>query len=189
MIPLLSSLRVLEVGGRGAAVCGRLFAELGADVLSIRATDGVPDGTSNAADSNEALIFDARKRITELDLLTSDGRERADRLFLDADLLVVDLPFAELAERGLNTERLRRLNPRAVIAAITPFGLTGSHREYTGSDLIAFHSSGIARLLRLEKARPQCASSIPARAPCEWLASGNSAKSRASRSSHRRFSA
>ena len=147
MIPLLSSLRVLEVGGRGAAVCGRLFAELGADVLSIRAPDGVPDGTSNAADSNEALIFDARKRITELDLLTSDGRERADRLFLDADLLAVDLPFAELAERGLDPERLRRLNPRAVIAAITPFGLTGSHREYTGSDLIAFHSSGIARLL------------------------------------------
>ena len=151
MSPLLSALRVIEVGGRGAAVCGRLFAELGADVLSVR----VPDGGTGSA--SEAAVFDACKRIIELDLLAPTGRPGLDGLFRDADLLVVDLPRARLAEHGLDPERLRSLNPRAVVTTITPFGLTGSHRDYRGSDLIAFHASGIARLLtgRVEDAEAE----------------------------------
>ena len=39
--PLLGDVRVVEIGGRGAAVCGQLFAQLGADVVSLR-SPGVP---------------------------------------------------------------------------------------------------------------------------------------------------
>ena len=42
---------------------------------------------------------------------------------------------------------LAKSRPRLVVATITPFGITGPRRRYRGGDLVAFHSSGIARLL------------------------------------------
>src|SRR5262249_20663262 len=44
-------------------------------------------------------------------------------------------------------ERLAGLNPRLVVAAVTPFGLTGPRRDFLGGDLVTVHARGIARLL------------------------------------------
>ncbi|MEX2229740.1 MAG: CoA transferase, partial [Dehalococcoidia bacterium] len=141
MSPLLRSLRVLEIGGRGAAICGRLFAELGADVLAVRTAQ------AGAAVDDEARALDAAKRVVVLDPTARRDGERLVALTVEADLVVVEGAPALLAERGLAPEQLAQRNPGAVIAAITPFGLTGARRDHRGSDLVAFHASGIARLL------------------------------------------
>ncbi|MBM3139668.1 MAG: CoA transferase, partial [Chloroflexi bacterium] len=54
---------------------------------------------------------------------------------------------AALAAAGADPARLRAAHPRAVVAAITPFGLTGPRRDDRAGDLVAFHASGLARLL------------------------------------------
>ncbi|MDA0365438.1 MAG: CoA transferase, partial [Chloroflexi bacterium] len=142
MDPLLRSLRVLEVGDRAAAICGRLFAELGADVLAVR-TSVEPRPPADG----EARLLDAAKRTLVLDPTAPADAERLAELTAAADLVIVEGAPSALAAAGLEPAALARDNPQAVVVAITPFGLTGAHRDYRGSDLIAFHASGIARLL------------------------------------------
>jgi crotonobetainyl-CoA:carnitine CoA-transferase CaiB-like acyl-CoA transferase len=143
MSPILSETRVIEVGGRSAAVCGRLFAQLGADVLVVRR----PGGSDPAEAPAEDVALAANKRRTSIDLADASGLRAFERLSADADLAVLDLPARELDALSIDPARLAALNPRLVVAAITPFGLTGPHRDYLGGDLVAFHASGIARLL------------------------------------------
>ena len=144
MSPILEGIRVLEVGGRSAAVCGRLFAQLGADVLVVRRPDVSGRG---AGAPGEELALSANKRLTSLDLAESADVASFERLVEGADLAVVDLPARELDMLTITPERLATLNPRLVLAVLTPFGFTGPRRGYLGSDLVAFHASGVARLL------------------------------------------
>lgn len=137
--PLLDGLRILEVGEPLAvSVCGRMFAELGAEVLQIR----LPEAERPPASREGQLareVTDALKREAALaDLET---------LAAKADLVLVGGQPADLDARGWLPEQLRVHAPDAVIAAITPFGLTGPHRDWLGGDLVTFQASGVARLL------------------------------------------
>jgi len=137
--PLLDGLRVLEIGEPLAvSVCGRMFAELGAEVLQIQVPeDERPPASREATLAREAT--DALKRVVPPSDLAS--------LAADADLLLVSGQPADLERRGWLPEQLRTHAPGAVIAAITPFGLTGPHRDWLGGDLVTFHAGGVARLL------------------------------------------
>ncbi|MEE8337006.1 MAG: CoA transferase [Dehalococcoidia bacterium] len=146
--PLLDSIRVLELGpALAGAVCGRMFADLGADV--IRVTGAAAD----AGDVGDAMLaaVNASKRTVVLDTASDAGGAELVRLAADADLIVAAGPPSVLEASAIAPERLRDAAPDAVIAAITPFGLTGPYRDLAGEagggDLVAFHASGIARLL------------------------------------------
>ena len=142
MSPLLEGVRVIEVGGRAASICGRLFAEMGADVLAVRPPG---DAASGHAGAGETLVFEANKQHLTLDLAGETGRASFRALAADADLIIVDLPAREI--EALEVRQLIDATPRLAVAAITPFGLTGPKRDYLGSDLVTFHASGVARLL------------------------------------------
>ncbi len=143
MSPLLAGVRVLEVGGRAAAVCGRLFAQLGADVLVVHR----PGAGERTEESGEDLALSANKRRTSINLADAAGLASFKRLTAGADLAMVDLEPRELDALTIAPERLTMLNPRLVVAVTTPFGLTGPRRDARGGDLVSFHVSGIARLL------------------------------------------
>ena len=137
--PLLDGLRILELGEPLAvAVCGRMFAELGAEVLQVRGPGDDRRGASTEARLAREVV-DALKREAEID--------RLEELASEADLIVVGGQPRSLEARGWLPEQLRSHAPTAVIAAITPFGLTGPHRDWLGGDLVTFHASGVARLL------------------------------------------
>ncbi len=142
MSPLLDGIRVIEVGGRAAAICCRLFAELGANVVAVH-----DPGTGTGAAPGESFALRANKHHLELDLASPAGRASFDGLCADADLVVVDFPTARIDALHLLPDELRQAHQRLVVAAVTPFGLTGPRRDYAGGDLIAFHSSGIAQQL------------------------------------------
>lgn len=144
MSPLLDEIRVIEVGGRGAAICGRLFAELGAEVLSVH-QPGARVGAG--AEPGEAIVLQSGKRHREIDLASESGRASFDQAAAAADLIVIDLSAHEIDALALHPDLLRNANPRLVVATITPFGLTGPRRNYRGGDLVAFHASGIAHQL------------------------------------------
>ena len=137
--PLLDGLHVLELGeSLAVSVCGRMFAELGAEVLQIRLHEDAPEPTSCEARLARE-VTDALKREANLAEL--------DELLGAADLVLVGGRPGDLEARGWLPEQLRAHGGDAVIAAITPFGLTGPHRDWLGGDLVTFHASGVARLL------------------------------------------
>jgi crotonobetainyl-CoA:carnitine CoA-transferase CaiB-like acyl-CoA transferase len=129
---LLQGLRVVQIGdGMAAAGCGRLLADLGANVCCLDPDLSTPlaayldYGKSVAADDPAA----ARNAIAAADLIVCEGRPQ------------------ELYALQYETGSLRRLNATAALAYISPFGQTGPKANDPGTDLTLFFASGIARLL------------------------------------------
>lgn len=153
---LLSGYRVLETGPRLAgAVSTRLFAELGADVIKIEPVEGDPvrkRGPFPEVGARPDLpgVFSSQntgKRGFALDLNEVTGRARFNGLAQEAHCIVCTWHPKDIRAFGLKPEALWALNSSAVLVYITPFGISGPSSDYAGSDLIAFHASGLARAL------------------------------------------
>src|SRR5258708_46564 len=131
-MPLLAGLEVVQIGGGlAAAVCGRLFADVGARVVCINAATSTP--LVRHLDHGKTIVPDdpaaSRAAIAAADLIVCEGRPRG------------------LHARQQDPEALRRLNPTAAIVAISPFGQTGPRADDPASDLTLLFASGIARML------------------------------------------
>ena len=141
---LLSGFRILEVGPRLAcAVAGRMFAELGADVIKVESSGGEISRSSGTLFASQ----NPGKRVVELDLEDSEGSERFKALAEDADLVVVGWHPTDLESVSLEPANLQELTPSAVLVYVTPFGLSGPNSHHIGSDLVVLHSSGLAKSL------------------------------------------
>ncbi len=156
--PLLAGLRTVEIGGGLAgAVCGRLFAELGAAATCVHDA-GQPD-------SPALRLQGFLKRHVTIDGESSAGRTRLFKLLESADVIITTLHPLAVEAGKLSADRLQESCPAAVIVSITAFGLTGPRSTYKGGDLVAFHASGTARLLTGQSDDPSA--SPPVRAAGE----------------------
>ena len=125
-ISLLGGFRVAQLGpGLAAAVAGRIFADLGAEVTSL--------GADRATSLGEYL-----------DLGKASGDDAA---LAAADLIVVEGRPPALRKAGHDPATLRQSNAKAAIVAIAPFGQEGPRAGEPASDLTLLYASGIARLL------------------------------------------
>ena len=144
---LLDDVRVIELSGRLAgSFCAKLLADQGAQTLKIE-----PPGRGDqsryeppflgeqpsANNSSLFLAYNTNKRGVTLDAATPSGRDLLLRLLADQDILIESYQPGELAAMGLSYDVLREINPRLIVASITPFGQTGPYRNYQGADLIA----------------------------------------------------
>lgn len=140
----LADLRVVDLTGTLGAVCGKILADLGADVLRIEPPGGhslrrrapLADGV----DADEAGLgwwaYAAGCRSAVLDLARADGRERLLDLARGADVVLESFAPGHLARLGLGWEILHRDNPALVLTSITPFGQTGPHAGFRGPELV-----------------------------------------------------
>jgi crotonobetainyl-CoA:carnitine CoA-transferase CaiB-like acyl-CoA transferase len=126
-----------------AAFCTKNLADLGADVVKLEdpAVPGVTRVTSFGdgitPDPETAplhLYLDAGKRSVSSDSL--------EALLPAADLLVVAHQPAELAELGVDLDRIRVQHPQLSVVSLTPFGMTGPHRDRPATDLVLWAESG-----------------------------------------------
>jgi crotonobetainyl-CoA:carnitine CoA-transferase CaiB-like acyl-CoA transferase len=152
MASALAGLTVLECGTRlAAAVCGRLLADLGADVLKIEPGAGdparfsgpFPDDTPDPERSGLFAYLNRGKRSAVVELDTAGGRDVLRRLAERADVVLAGAPAADLARQGLRYADLAEVNPELVCTAITPFGLTGPYRDYAAGELVVTALSGV----------------------------------------------
>ena len=143
---LLSPYRVLDLTDEKGLLCGKLLADLGADVIKVEKPCG--DSARNIGPfyhdivSPETSLFwfayNANKRSITLDFTTRDGKGIFERLVKTADFVVESFPPDYLAGLGLDYKDLARINPRIVMASITAFGHTGPYAHYKGSDIVVF---------------------------------------------------
>ncbi|HXA24134.1 MAG TPA: CoA transferase [Acetobacteraceae bacterium] len=126
---LLTGFRVVQIGpGLAAAVCGRLLADVGAEIACVD-----PDRSTPLAEY--------------LNLDKSDCSAAPQDALTVADLIVCEGSPAELRARQQDAAGIRRLNAMAALVFISPFGQTGPQAEDPATDLTLFFASGIARLL------------------------------------------
>lgn len=165
---LLSGFRMLDLAGETGALCGKIFADMGADVIKVEPPQGcptrrIPPFLDDIPDGDRGLYFiayQAGKRSVTLNLDSPDGRALLEDLVRKSDFLVESFPVGYMDSIGLGYERLAALNQRIIYVSITPFGDTGPGKDYKACDIVSWASGG-AMFMMGEAGRPPLEMSLP----------------------------
>lgn len=156
----LEGIRVVDVSRVLAGpFCTMILGDLGAEVIKVEAPGGSDDtrgwGPPYAAgESAYYLCTNRNKRGITLDLKKEEGKRIFLRLIREADVLVENFKVGTLARMGLAPERLRKINPRLVVAEITGFGQTGPLSSLPGYDFIIQALGGLMSITGSEESGP-----------------------------------
>jgi benzylsuccinate CoA-transferase BbsE subunit len=172
---LLNGLRMLDLTDEKGALCGKMFADMGAEVIKVEPPQGCPtrkippflDDEPGLERSLHFLAYQAGKRSITLNLESADGGELLKQLVMHSDFLVEAFPLGHLESLGLGYDTLAELNPRLIHASITPFGDKGPGKDYKAADIVSWASGG-AMFLMGEEGKPPLQMS----APQAWLHAG-----------------
>jgi len=131
----LAGVRVLDLSQIVAGpICGRVLADLGAEVIKVEAPKGdgsrvfPPTGSSEAGATRPGPYFshmNAGKRDVCIDVRTDDGAALVAQLAERCDVLLENFRPGVLERRGLGADALLARNPRLVYCSITGFGVDG----------------------------------------------------------------
>src|SRR5258705_10742712 len=151
---LLSPYRVLDLTTELGFLAGKIFGDLGADVIRVEPPTGVslpqrPPLLKKGSSAPQSLYWQAyncNKRGVTLDLSKEKGRDLFLRLTKMADFVIESFRPGTLQEWGLDYETLNRENPSLILVSITPFGQEGPYRDFEASDLDTMVISGAMSL-------------------------------------------
>jgi benzylsuccinate CoA-transferase BbsE subunit len=151
----LVGLTVLEVAGPLGDYAGKLFADLGADVVVVEPLGGSPrrsaapfvDDVPGPERSLTFAYFNAGKRSITLDLDSPDGAAVFADLAADADVVLDGTGSARLmSSRGLGFEDLGARNARLVYTLVTPWGADGPYADWQTTDIVLMAMGGLLSL-------------------------------------------
>ncbi len=132
---MLRDCMVLDLSNRLGWLAGRIFGDLGADVVKIEPPAAARDGA-------EWRALNVNKRLLRLDPASRTGRKVIKRMIARVDVLIETAVPGEPADAWLQPERLSRLNPGLIHVSITPFGRHGPRAGWRGTDLEIMAAGG-----------------------------------------------
>lgn len=157
MVPkALNNLKVLEFSREvSGPYCGKLFADLGAEVIKVEPPEGDPARSygpfpGNMPHPEKSALFlylNTNKKGITIDLNKEEGRKQFGELVKWAHILIDNYPPEVLDENGFMWDHLQRLNPGLIYICITPFGRTGPRSKDRGGELTVAHGGAMANLL------------------------------------------
>ena len=130
---MLSPYRVLDLTNERGSLCGRIFSDLGAEVIKIEKPRGdscrsIGPFYQNIPDSEKSLYWffcNLGKNSVTLNIETGDGQEILKKLVKISDFLIESFDPAYLDSLGLGYPVLSKINGRIIVTSITPFGQAG----------------------------------------------------------------
>ena len=148
---MLAGYRALDLTGEEGFQCGKILADIGADVIKIEKPGGDPARRlgpfyHNVPDPEKSLLwlaYNGGKRGITLDIETADGQEIFRQLVEKADFVLESFPPGYLDDLGLGYANLSQINPRIIMTSITPYGQTGPYKDYKASDLTCLAMGGL----------------------------------------------
>ena len=151
---LLSPYRVLDLSDERGLLCGKILADLGADVIQIEPPGGSParqTGPFYADDPTPEKslywwAYAANKRGITLNLNHSDGRALLEQLAANAHFVIESYAPGHLDQLGIGYPRLAAINPAIIMVSITAFGQDGPYAPYPASDLTGMALGGFMHL-------------------------------------------
>ena len=150
---LLTGLKVVECGNLvSAPYLGKLFADLGAEVIKVEEPGGdlarkrgpFPGDTPHAEKSGLFLYLNANKQGVTLNLRTPRGHALLQSLCAQADTVIHNYRPSEMKEMGLDFDKLHYANPSLIMTTISYFGLTGPHKDYNAYEITGTNAGGWA---------------------------------------------
>jgi crotonobetainyl-CoA:carnitine CoA-transferase CaiB-like acyl-CoA transferase len=144
---VLANLRVLDFGRYVAGpYCATLLGYLGAEVIRIERRDGGEDRyIAPVADGGEGGVFfqtAGNKKSVTLDPGKPEAREIIKRLVATADVVVANLPAAQLRNMGIDYPTLRAIRPGIILVTQSAFGDRGPYADRGGFDGVGQAMSG-----------------------------------------------
>jgi crotonobetainyl-CoA:carnitine CoA-transferase CaiB-like acyl-CoA transferase len=157
----LASLRVLDFTTTIAGPhCGRMLADLGAEVIKIEAPEGDMMRTRPPLRDGASTSFgqlNAGKKSVVLDLKSPPGVGAARRLVATADVVVENFRPGVMRRFGLDYPALKEIRPEIVYCAISGYGQSGPSAELPAYAPVIHAASGydLAQIAhQLEPRRP-----------------------------------
>ncbi len=145
----LSHIRVLDLSRVLAGPwAGQNLADLGAEVIKVERPKTGDDSRAfgppwvkdaEGKDTRESAYYTSanrgKKSIT-LNIADPEGQRIVRELAKQADVLIENYKFGDLARYGLGYDDLKVLNPGLIYCSVTGFGQTGPFRERPGYDFM-----------------------------------------------------
>ena len=156
----LAGIRVVELAHVMAGpVCGRMLADMGADVVKVEPPGGGDPTRAFApprmgGDSAAFVMMNRNKRGMVIDLKAESGRQAARRLLARCDVVIENFRAGVMEGLGLGYESLRAENAGLVYCQITGYGRTGPLASHRGFDLIAQGMTGLMSVTGEGAGRP-----------------------------------
>jgi CoA:oxalate CoA-transferase len=130
----LEGVRVVDFGLLMAGpYCGRMMAELGAEVIKVEPPGGEQNrGNPPLRDGYSAFFgqLNAGKHSVVLDLRTPEGMEAARRLIAASDVVVENFRPGVMDRLGLGYAQCAEFNPRLVYCSVSGYGQTGPRSSH-----------------------------------------------------------
>ncbi len=150
----IEACRVLDLTDEKGLICGKVLADLGAEVIKVERPGG--DAARNIGpfyhdipDPEKSLYwfaFNTGKKSISLDIETVDGRDLFKRLTKTADFVIESFPPGYMEKLGLGYAALSEINPGIIMTSITPFGQSGPYAQFKGPDMVVMAMGGVMYL-------------------------------------------
>ena len=142
----LDGLRVLDFTTTIAGPhCGRMLADLGAEVIKIESPDGDMMRTRPPLRNGASTSFgqlNAGKKSIALDLKSPNAVEAVRRLIATADVLVENFRPGVMRNFGLDYDTVRPIKPDLIYCAISGYGQTGPSAQLPAYAPVIHAASG-----------------------------------------------
>ncbi len=150
MSSVFAGLRVLELAHEVGALAGKLFADMGAEVIVVEPPGGSRmrsygpflDDVPGPERSLYWWHYNTSKLGITLDLDAPQDRERFRQLVASADVWITCETPRRLAELGLDYADVQALRPELILVSITPFGRDDPRSEEPFTDLTLLAGGG-----------------------------------------------
>jgi len=161
----LAGYRVLDLCEPWGQYCGKLLADLGADVIKVEPPVGDParalgpfkDDRPHPEGSLFFAYYNTNKRSLVLDLERPEGRATLERLLATADVLLETFTAERAATLGLAYPALRARHPRLVVTSLSGFGSDGPAAGQRTTSLVVFARSGLMQIIGPPEGPPSAA--------------------------------
>jgi len=147
----LAGVRVLDLTDRSGVYCGKLLADVGADVVKVELPAGddlrfKPPFRTGCPLGEASLLFayyNNNKRGITLDWTSPESLPILERLGETADVVLIS-PSRKRPIAGFRdtAPHLQWASDEVVVCGISPFGLTGPWRHWRATPLTSFAASG-----------------------------------------------
>src|SRR3972149_2078611 len=147
---MLSHCRALDLTDDKGFLCGKILADLGADVIKMERPGGDPSRRiggfwGDTPDPEKSLYwfaYNSNKRGITLDIEKAEGREIFKKFVTTADFVIESFPPGYLDKLGIGYADLSQTRQSIIWASVTPFGPAGPYRDFKDSDIVVMGMSG-----------------------------------------------
>ena len=133
---------------RAGPWCTQILSEMGAEIIKIE-RPGVGDSSRDSLPQQNGfgvnfISRNRNKKSVTLDLKTDEGKQLAEDLIRDADVVVENYSTGVMERFGLGYEYLKeQINPGLIYASIKGYGEKGPKKDQKGVDLVMQAEGGI----------------------------------------------